>query len=363
MVRPGRAFRKRRPPQRRDVPAPRPSRSRTRPGSGSRRPAARARSLRDSGPHARPGLVGETRPGQRDRPADKGRAAGLLAIGVAQRRSRCAAARCARSLHRRTARPACRPAPGERTAGTPRCATSASTMGNTADQPQRARSPQTASAMRPPGRSTRRISRRACAGSGMYMRPSAHSARSKPPSGSASCSASMRAKPSCAQRRAARRAAAPHRPCDRTGRCRPHGLAGPPPRPRPTQPGRCRRPRRAPVPAAVARRAPSGPRARGPAAPATAPRRRRPPGPSRSAGSFAAAAAPWLANSAAGDDDLEIFAGHHQRVRRRRGSGGSAARSGRCSSAARLLGRQAAKALCTGPYQVRNTSMKCAAER
>ena len=56
--------------------------------------------------------------------------------------------------------------------------------------------------MRPPGRSTRRISRSACSGSGMYIRPSAHSATSKPASGRSSCSASMRAKRDVATGRA-----------------------------------------------------------------------------------------------------------------------------------------------------------------
>jgi Methyltransferase domain len=94
--------------------------------------------------------------------------------------------------------------------------TSASTMPNSGAQPQRARSPHTASAARPPGRSTRCSSRSAASGSGRYIRPSAHSARSKPASGSASSSASMRAKLACRRcwacaRSAAARTIAPDR--------------------------------------------------------------------------------------------------------------------------------------------------------
>ena len=71
--------------------------------------------------------------------------------------------------------------------------TCASTMGKISAHPQRSRRPQTAATARPPGCSTRYISCKALTGCGTYIKPSAHRATSKVPSGSKSSSASMRA--------------------------------------------------------------------------------------------------------------------------------------------------------------------------
>ena len=177
-------------------------------------------------------------------------------------------------------------------------------------------------------------------------------------------SASMRAKLALRQPPLLRRAAARRRPSARTGRRRATGPSGPTARAasKRDQPGAAGHVEHA-LARRQRRRAPAARPARRPAAPATAARSRPPPGPSRSAGRAVAASAPCARRSAARDDDFEVLARHDQRVRRRRGSCRSAARSGRAPAPRALSAGSAAKALCTGPYQVRKTSMKCAAER
>jgi hypothetical protein len=67
-------------------------------------------------------------------------------------------------------------------------------MGKISAQPQFRRAPHTVAAARPPGRSTRRISRSAFSGSATYINPSAQSTASNPASGCSSASASIRRK-------------------------------------------------------------------------------------------------------------------------------------------------------------------------
>jgi hypothetical protein len=82
--------------------------------------------------------------------------------------------------------------PSAKNSGHTSVSTSASTIGNTGDQPQFTRFPQIAMTTRPPGFSTRRHSRTALCGSGRYIKPSAHSTTSNDASGRSSVSASMR---------------------------------------------------------------------------------------------------------------------------------------------------------------------------
>ena len=82
-------------------------------------------------------------------------------------------------------------------------ATRASVIGKISAQPQARRAPQTATAARPPGRSTRRISPRARTGSGTYISPRPHRAASKQPSQNGSSSASARSNRTWSRPRAA----------------------------------------------------------------------------------------------------------------------------------------------------------------
>jgi hypothetical protein len=76
-------------------------------------------------------------------------------------------------------------------------------IGTISAQPHCRLAPHTAAAARPPGHSSRRISHSARTGSGTYISPSAHTAASKPASGSGSASASARSKRALASSRSA----------------------------------------------------------------------------------------------------------------------------------------------------------------
>ena len=208
----------------------------------------------DAFPHA----VVEARPRERDRAADERRGARRVGVGVIERRGNAMLLDRPEAAGPRTGASACRARPGRRRAGTRRLRPRRRRSRRARDQPHRDRSPHTATTTRPPGRSTRRISRIACAGSGMYMRPSAHSATSKLASGSPA------ARRPCARTWRSRgpvppRAVARHRPCDRTGRRRRRCRRRRRPRLPPTRRARCRRPRRARARRARARRAPAAP--------------------------------------------------------------------------------------------------------
>ena len=272
---------------------------------------------------------------------------------------RCCATR--RSAHRRSCAPARRAGPGGRTAGTLRLRLRRRRSGTARDQPQRERSPQTASHGAAAGpqhaphlaqrrsrighvHETERAQRDVEAGVGQLERLGIH----------------------------AREVGVAHAPVARApARAVDHprgqidaddlAIRRRRPRPPPTTRGPYRRRRRARARPAPARRVASTRAVRG--RELRLPQRLVVRGGQVPAVALEAPLQPRLHAQRAGDDDFEVLARHDQRTRAGAVRAVRAARSGRARASPPCRPAARANALCTGPYQVRKTSMKCAAER